>query len=58
MDVDFVIPLHRDDLLSGECGSYVVEEVLPLRILPDKVAGESIISITSLHFSFIVPPHI
>ncbi|KAJ7379614.1 meiotic chromosome condensation [Desmophyllum pertusum] len=37
MDVDFVIPLSKDDLLSGEAGSYVVDEVLSLRVLPNKL---------------------
>lgn len=37
MDVDFVIPLSRDDLLSGEAGSYVVDEVLSVRVLPNKL---------------------
>jgi len=37
MDVGFVIPLSRDDLLSGEAGSYVVDEVLSVRVLPNKL---------------------
>lgn len=37
MDVDFVIPLSKDDLLSGEAGSYVVDEILSVRILPNKL---------------------
>ena len=40
MDVDFVIPLSKDDLLSGEAGSYVVDEVLSLRVLPNKLRGK------------------
>ena len=40
MDVDFVIPLSKDDLLSGEAGSYVVDEVLSARVLPNKLRGE------------------
>lgn len=40
MDVDFVIPLSKDDLLSGEAGSYVVDEVLSVRVLPNKLRGE------------------
>lgn len=40
MDVDFVIPLSRDDLLSGEAGSYVVDEVLSVRVLPNKLRGK------------------
>ena len=39
MDVEFVIPLSKDDLLDGEPGAYVVEEVIPMRILPNKIAG-------------------
>ena len=39
MDVEFVIPLSKDDLLDGEAGAYVVEEVIPMRILPNKIAG-------------------
>jgi len=39
MDVDFVIPLSKDDLLSGEAGSYVVDEVLSARVLPNKLRG-------------------
>lgn len=45
MDVDFVIPLSKDDLLSGEAGSYVVDEILSVRILPNKLRGRSIIVI-------------
>jgi len=37
MDVDFVIPLSKDDLLSGEAGTYVVDEVLSARVLPNKL---------------------
>ena len=40
MDVDFVIPLSRDDLLSGQAGSYVVDEVLSVRVLPNKLRGK------------------
>lgn len=40
MDVDFVIPLSKDDLLSGEAGSYVVDEVLSVRVLPNKLRGK------------------
>jgi len=40
MDVGFVIPLSRDDLLSGEAGSYVVDEVLSVRVLPNKLRGK------------------
>ena len=39
MDVDFVIPLSKDDLLSGEAGCYVVDEVLSARVLPNKLRG-------------------
>lgn len=39
MDVDFVIPLCKDDLLSGEAGSYVVDEVLSARVLSNKLRG-------------------
>ena len=39
MDVDFVIPLSKDDLLSGEPGCYVVDEVLSARVLPNKLRG-------------------
>ncbi|XP_031564431.1 condensin complex subunit 1-like [Actinia tenebrosa] len=38
MDVDFVIPLSTDDLLNGEPGCYVVEEVFSCRSLPNKLA--------------------
>lgn len=37
MDEDFVIPLCKDDLLSSEEGSYVVDEVLSVRVLPNKL---------------------
>ncbi|XP_015767731.1 PREDICTED: condensin complex subunit 1-like [Acropora digitifera] len=37
MDVDFVIPLSKDDLLSGEAGFYVVDEILSVRVLPNKL---------------------
>ncbi|RMX45777.1 hypothetical protein pdam_00004164 [Pocillopora damicornis] len=37
MDEDFVIPLCKDDLLSSEKGSYVVDEVLSVRVLPNKL---------------------
>lgn len=43
MDVDFVIPLSKDDLLSGEAGSYVVDEILSVRVLPNKLRGRSIL---------------
>lgn len=39
MDEDFVIPLCKDDLLSSEKGSYVVDEVLSVRVLPNKLRG-------------------
>lgn len=39
MDEDFVIPLCKDDLLSSEEGSYVVDEVLSVRVLPNKLRG-------------------
>ena len=39
MDVDFAIPLSKDDLLSGEPGSYVVDEVLSVRVLPNILKG-------------------
>ena len=45
MDVDFVIPLSKDDLLSGEAGTYVVDEVPSARVLPNKLRGKSINSI-------------
>jgi len=32
-----VIPLSKDDLLSGEAGSYVVDEILSVRVLPNKL---------------------
>lgn len=50
MDVDFVIPLSRDDLLSGEAGSYVVDEVLSVRVLPNKLRGKLNV-ISSIVFS-------
>lgn len=39
MDEDFVIALCKDDLLSSEEGSYVVDEVLSVRVLPNKLRG-------------------
>ena len=39
MDEDFVIPLCKDDLLNSEEGSYVVDEVLSVRVLPNKLRG-------------------
>ncbi|EDO34797.1 predicted protein, partial [Nematostella vectensis] len=38
MDVDFVIPLSKDDLLSSESGAYAVDEVISARSLPPKLA--------------------
>lgn len=32
-----MIPLSKDDLLSGEAGSYVVDEIYSLRVLPNKL---------------------
>jgi len=40
MDVDFVIPLSTDDLLNGEVGCYVVDEVFSINSLPKKMAGK------------------
>ena len=38
-----MIPLSKDDLLSGEAGSYVVDEILSVRVLPNKLRGRSIV---------------
>lgn len=49
MDVDFVIPLSKDDLLSGEAGSYVVDEIVSARVLPNKLRGKRILGLASEH---------
>ncbi|KAK3753481.1 hypothetical protein QZH41_009881 [Actinostola sp. cb2023] len=41
MDVDFVIPLSTDDLLNGEVGCYVVDEVFSINSLPKKMADSA-----------------
>lgn len=40
MDVDFVILLFRDDLLSGEVGLYVVDEVFLVCVFLNKFCGK------------------
>ena len=38
--VDFVIPLSREELLTkSSLNQYVVDEVLPFRLLPTKLYG-------------------
>ena len=53
MDVDFVIPLSKDDLLSGEAGCYVVDEVLSARVLPNKLRGWEMLSYFLVCFGFL-----
>ena len=49
MDVDFVIPLSKDDLLSGEAGSYVVDEIVSARVLPNKLRGKRTLGLQSIN---------
>lgn len=57
MDVDFVIPLSSDDLLSGEAGSYVVDEVLSARVLPNKLRGKLNVSLVIIRLDLIFAYH-
>ena len=43
-----MIPLSKDDLLSGEAGSYVVDEILSVRVLPNKLRGTLIVIKTEM----------